>query len=137
MAALTADSLHAGVVGILRAIPNITVYDGNVDDKPPADQYGFVLPYLVVWASPGLAPAHPLSAGASFGMDWSVQITCAGGSQERVLQGLALARTALDCARPASGSGPLIEQPGSPMLLDRDVIPPRFFAALRYRCYTA
>lgn len=137
--AVTAAGLHSGVLSALRGIPNVTVYDGDVDGAPPAEYPGGpVLPYLVLWSGAGTRPVHALSADAGPELDWRCQVTAAAGVQEWAVQAAGLARTALDCVRPVQGSGALIEQTGTPgVILDRDVKPARFFVPLKFRCYTA
>jgi hypothetical protein len=133
-------ALHAGVLEALNAVPHITGYDGNVPANPPADTDGYVLPYWVLWPSPGIHPAEALSPGCATGpeLDWLLQVTCVGGDSIRCLQAVTLVRGALTGLTPATGAGYLRQEPvNTPMQIDRDVTPPRHFLPLFFRCLTA
>lgn len=129
--------LHAGVVAHLRTLGNLSVYDGEVPDAPPADPgTGHVYPYVVVWPSAGWTPAEARTVdGDGHGaLEWPVQVTVAAGEPGWCLEAVHAVRAALDGLEPAVGAGPLREEPGGPTVRpDRDATPVRFFVPLLFR----
>lgn len=128
-------TIHTLALAALDAIPHVTVYDGDVPDKPPADTAGRVLPYLVVWATPAthLMDAENLAATATTGLTADLSVTCVGGTPARVLQVAHLARTAL-LGVSLTGCGPASElTTPRPVQLDRGVTPARFYTVLIFR----
>ncbi len=128
-------TVHSATITALDAIPHVTVYDGDVPDKPPADSAGRVLPYLVVWASLGrhLSDSENLAATATTALSADLTVTCAGGTPARVLQIAHLARSAL-LGVALTGCGPASElTTPRPVQIDRDVTPPRFYTVLMFR----
>lgn len=117
--------------------PALEVYDGDVPSTPPADGGG-VLPYAVLWVSPG----RPIDGflGVEQSRDWTFQVTCAGGNATRALGAVdrvigALHGQRLLLAPPRlSGRVHLDADPG-PMRLDRDVTPPRAYVPLLFRVH--
>lgn len=132
--------LHTDALAALKTIPHIVTYDGDVADNPPADDRDYVLPYLVLWPSPGHHPAEARSPGCVYGpeLDWLMQVTAAGGTITRALQAAHLARQKLAGLLVGNGAGQLLEEQFDiPMQIDRDVTPPRYFVPLFFRTLTA
>ena len=128
-------SVHTAAYTALDAIAHVTVYDGDVPEKPPADTAGRVLPYLVLWANPGrhLPDSENLASSASTALSADLTITCAGGTQARVLQVAHLARNAL-LGVVLTGCGPASELTAPrPVQIDRNVTPARFYTVLTFR----
>lgn len=133
--------LHRAVVTRLELTPWWTVYEGNVPETPPSDDYGYVLPYVVVWPGAGLRPVgarelHGLTTGNE--LDWAVQITVVGGDVDRCLSAAGGVRAALYGWAPAPGTSRLDEQQPSAteIRVDSDVTPPRLYLPLRFACTT-
>lgn len=132
------DALHAALLALLEAIPNVTAYDGNVPPSPPAaDGSREVLPYVVLWGSAGTWPeaeAAALSQTSGPELDWPVQLTVAAGRQVWVLRAAAAVRAAVLGVELVPGASPLREPPGAvPVQFDdRNVTPGRFFLPLSF-----
>jgi hypothetical protein len=134
--------LHAAVKAALKAAahtpdgePSITVYDGEVNAKPPTDSGGVrVLPYWVLWGGAG-RPARERSVIArELGGDaWSVSITTAAGTPVWVLGAVDVLRAAMaELVLP--GGGQLSEEVEGPrsVLRDPDIATPRFYLPLTF-----
>lgn len=126
--------LHAVVLAVLRGIPHMAVYDGDVPDAPPADPGGLVWPYLVLWPGAGWVDptASTLDGTANGALAWEARITAAGGTPTRALQAAHAARQVVAGLIPAPGAAPLTEQPGPGVLRDDDVTPARWYAPLTF-----
>lgn len=132
-------TLHAATIALLEAIPNITVFDGAVEDNPPAVADGRVLPYAVLWPAVGYRPAESrsLETVATVDLRWSARVTVAAGSVAWLLQAVAVVRAALDGQVLGAFSGPLEEDAVEQIVLeDRDVRPFRFYVPLSFSCTT-
>lgn len=133
----TPEVLHAAVLTRLRAVPNLTVYDGSVPTTPPADASGRTYPYVVVWPSAGYRPneiTDSIAGCPDETLEWPVQVTVAGGDPTWVLQAATRARRALAGAFLTPQTGRLREEPGAPPIsVDPDVKPARFFLPLLFR----
>jgi hypothetical protein len=133
--------LYAAALVRLQAIEHVTTYEGTVPEQPPADEFGYVYPYLVLFPTPGYYPydmAASLAASSGPELDWLVQVTCVGGTQARCLQAADAARGALVGQELLPFAGPLVEQQINiyPQV-DRAVKPPRIFLPLQLRCMTS
>ncbi len=130
--------LHAALLDRLAAIPNVTVYDADVPEAPPADpDDGRVYPYAVAWGSGGFTPdqARALDGDAYGGLDWTARVTVAAGDPGWCLQAVHRVRAVLDGHVLTATAGPLIEEPGDPGLLrDPDTTPVRWYVPLVFRC---
>ena len=133
----TPEALHTAVLVRLRAVPNLTVYDGSVPTTPPADASGRTYPYVVVWPSAGYRPneiADSIAGTPDETLEWPVQVTVAGGDPTWVLQAATRARRALAGVFLTPQTGRLREEPGAPLIsVDPDVKPARFFLPLLFR----
>ena len=133
----TPEVLHTAVLVRLRAVPNLTAYDGVVPTTPPADASGRTYPYVVVWPSAGYRPneiADDLAGTPDETLEWPVQVTVAGGDPTWVLQAATRARRALAGVFLTPQTGRLREEPGAPPIsVDPDVKPARFFLPLLFR----
>ena len=132
-------ALHNAALALLQDIPHVTVYDGEVSDKPPADSNGRVYPYVVLWASPGFRPvdSRSLEAGTTSDLRWRANVTVAAGVAGWVLQAASAVRGALDGQVLVPFSSPL-EEDGTAfnVLEDRDVLPHRMFLPMSFVCTT-
>lgn len=130
-------AVHQAVIARLREIPNVTVFDGDVPTKPPADSNGHVLPYLVVWGTGTDRAGAVLTGAAPDVLVPTVTVTAAGGTVARCLQAGELAHQKLSGWRPLPTSGPFAPIAGTPdVQTDRDVTPARMFQPHLYRCTT-
>jgi hypothetical protein len=137
---VTATELTTAAETLLNTT-HLGVYVGDVPTKPPAHTDGRVLPYAVIWATPGFMPDYSRSIGGDDGIDsgleWPVQVTVAAGDPAWCLTAAVAARRALAGAVLVAGCSALREDATtSPILRDPDVDPPRWFTPLLYRCVT-
>lgn len=125
---------------VIDAIANLNTYDGDFVDaagKPvevPLDADKRVHAYAVYYPSVGWAHAL-LNGGETDSLDWSFQVTCAGGDRTRALWAADQVRTALSGQRvTVGGQGLLIVETGDPGPLRRDdkVSPVRFYTPLQF-----
>jgi hypothetical protein len=129
--------LRAAVLTALTGVTSITVYDGDVDDQPPADSQGRVYPYVVLWPEIGFIPAeHQPLASASTGLIWDARVTVAAGTPAWLNGAAPLVRATLAGLRPAPGAAPLVEEPTTGADVDRDTAPPRWYAPMLFRTLT-
>jgi hypothetical protein len=131
--------LTDAVLVLLRTLPDVTVYDGEVDPEPPVidDGTNRILPYAVVYATPGQPRIEELSLVAPTDLDWTVQVTVAGGYQPDTLQAihrvrLLLEGRAMTVAGTSCGMLAQVNNPG-PITRDDDIQPPRFYSPLAYQ----
>lgn len=137
-----ADALRAWLVA---GLSGVTVYDGEVDPRPPViqknghpDQSGRVAPYVVVYPSPGTPSDEADVADTYVDLVWTVQLTLAAGYSADLLnlidrvdflvyrwsptfEGLATGRL-----RPPPGFDP------GPIRRDDARTPPRSWVPLQY-----
>lgn len=125
---------------MIDAVQNVNTYDGDFVDNdgkplpPPLDDDGRVHAYAVYYPSPGWAHAL-LAGGETDSLDWSFQVTCAGGDRTRALWCADKLRTALSGKRiTVNGQGLLIVETGNPGPIRRDdkVSPVRFYTPLQF-----
>lgn len=85
---------------LIDAVANVNTYDGDFVDadgkpvSPPLDDDKRVHAYAVYYPSPGWAHAL-LACGGTDSLDWSFQVTCAGGDRTRALWCIEQIRNAL------------------------------------------
>lgn len=114
------------------------IYLGEPVGKVAADGDGYASKYLAVFPSPGTPSLEQDMARTGIDLDWLVQITCAGGWVEDVLEEIADVHAALyrwEPTVPGLSCGPLEPPPGfdpGSVRYDRDVVPHRPFIALQY-----
>lgn len=133
MTAVDVADLADPVWDRLDAIANVNAFDGEVD-APPLDGDGRVHAYAVYYPGPGWAHAL-LACGGTDSLDWSFQVTCAGGDRTRVLWCIQQVRGALSGSRISVGGQQLtISETGDPgpIRRDDDVSPPRFYVPLQF-----
>lgn len=104
MTAVPVEQLADPVWALLDAVTNVNTFDGDFIDadgapvnmtKPPyVDPDGRVHAYAVYYPGPGWAHAL-LGCGGTDSLDWSFQVTCAGGDRTRALWCVSKVRTAL------------------------------------------
>lgn len=125
---------------VLEAISNLNAYDGEiVDDNgapidPPLDDDKRVHAYAVYYPGGGFAHAQ-LACGGTDSLDWTFQITCAGGDRTRALWSVNKVRAALSGQRvTVNGQDLLIREQGDPGFVRRDaqVQPTRFYLPLTF-----
>ncbi len=134
--------LHDAALALLREVPGITVYDGDVDDRPPAFKDGRVKPYAVLWSTPGSFPdeaASTLCDTDTGELAWSARVTVASGHPRWTLEASGDVRRKLSKARLLPASGLLREPLGYEPVIekDRDVKPLRWFAPLVFYTMSA
>lgn len=137
-----ATDLHAATLALLETIPGITVYDGDVPDKPPAFNNGKVKPYAVLWPTPGSFPeaeAGTLCDTDSGELRWGCRVTVASGDTNWTLEAAEDVRQKLSRARPLPASGLLREPEGYEPTIqkDPDVKPVRWFTPLIFYTMSA
>lgn len=127
--------LHDAALQRLHAAAGrVTIYDSDVPTNPPVDGQRFVLPYVVLWASPA-SPTQRSIATTPNGWRWTVQATCAGGAPDRAIHACRVARHALEGAVLLPGVGKLMEVPnGQPFRRDTTTTPPRWYVPLQFTC---
>lgn len=108
--------------------------------KSPTDQR--VKPYYVLYPSPGTPGGDEDLAATTEALDWIFQITVAGGDIDDVLALADRIHGALHRWTPTVGGGVLTGPVGvpsgynpGPVLLDRDVSPPRHFTPLQFHLH--
>ena len=131
----TPASLHTQVLTLLHAT-TVTAYDGDVPDRPPADQSGRVYPYAVLWPGGGGNPADPALARHHGALTWEAQVTVAAGTPTWCIQAVDVVRAALRGVWLTTGASPLLDEtPASQTLLrSEDTQPPRWYLPLRFVC---
>lgn len=83
--------LSAAVMGLLQANENLTVYRSFVDPKPPVDDDGVVLGYVVFHPGIGNDLSNNLAVVPGQ-LLWSFQLTCVGGDADYVTWAVDAAR---------------------------------------------
>lgn len=133
----TPGELHTATLALLRAIPNMTVFDGDVPTTLPRDGAGRVYPYTVLWPSAGFRPndiADDLAGTPDETLEWPVQVTVASGDVMWTLGAVRVVRAALAGAWLTPRTGRLREEPAAPSITrDTDVTPARFYVPLLFR----
>jgi len=136
------------VLELLRAIPTLNVFDGNVNEADPdlaapfLDADGGVHIYAVLWASAGNPTGYRLCATPDT-KAWPFQVTAAGGDQTRALRAADLVYAALVSRRLSLPDGrastPIRTVLGDqgPARLDRTVKPTRHWVPLLFSCRLA
>lgn len=148
-ASISRRALSAAVEARLRSIPRLAVvYVGTVTGDVPVqttsgrpDPGGIVATYAVLYPGAG----RPTTDGedlaeTSEDLDWSCQVTVAGGTSDNVLAGVDAVHGALHRWRPPSVDGlnttglvpPEGYDPG-PVRLSPGITPARFYLPLQYR----
>lgn len=126
------EARTAAVIARLGSVEGLDVFDGEPTARNDSD--GRAHPYAAVYPSPGWAdPAEGPLAGDPDLLDWTFQVTAAGGDQARCRRAAVrvlgvLVGWQLD---PASGPVRLGYDPG-PIQVDRDVAPSRCFLPLMF-----
>jgi hypothetical protein len=137
----TPTELHDALLILLRTIGTVTVFDGDVPDKPTADTSGRVYPYVVVWATPGYYPsddADTVCAQPGGELTWPVQLTVAAGTPAWCLEAAGTVRAKIAGALLVPAAGPLREDNSAvPVVKDTGTAPPRWYVPLLYRTQTA
>jgi hypothetical protein len=128
------------VWALQQAITNVNHYRGNVASNPPLDPDGKVHAYAVLYAGAGRAFGGRMVA-APGQTDWTFQVTCVGGDDNRALWCVDKIRAALTGA-PLAVSGTSagrireLTNPG-PVRRDDDVSPPRYYLPLLFGVHVA
>lgn len=144
MTAVDVSALADPVWALLDGLSGVNAFDGEFVDAtgqpvdmsmtPYADDDGRVHAYAVYFPSSGWAHAL-LACGGTDSLDWSFQITCAGGDRTRALWCVSKVRGVLSGARvTVGGQGLLIREIGDPGPIRRDdkVSPTRFYLPLLF-----
>lgn len=123
---------HAeAILSLLRSIPNVTVYDGIVPDRP-------ALPYVVAWITP---PRHESDrmTGDQLNADNVFQTTASGLTPESVRIVVGNLHRALVDARVAvegRNSQRIKHLTSQPIRPDEDVSPPLFYGVDQWSLFT-
>jgi hypothetical protein len=131
--------LYAGIRAPLTALPGVSVFDGQVPAKVPADSAGFVLPYVAIYAGAGndLEAERDSTGLVDTGvLDMPFQTTCVGASALTCLAVARDVRRAL--ANHPVGAG-FIKPAGFDTQVpipDNQVTPARFYLPLQWRLTT-
>lgn len=137
---VSARLLADEVWDLLRTVTNVNHFRGEVASAPPLDPDGRVHAYDVFYPGAGWRASNRLGAGLNR-LEWTFQVTCVGGDDNRCLwcvdkvrAMLTGARIQLDGARPGR-----IRELGDrgPVIRDDDVNPPRYFLPLDFGVYVA
>jgi hypothetical protein len=127
------------VLALITPIANLTIYDAEVPDTPPAYPDGKVKAYAVLYGGAGQRLTSSLE-GSSVDMDWPFQVTCAAGLVNDCLWAVDKVCAALVDVRPvvAGRSTWRISQDMDvgPVQRDEDVHPVRFYVPLMFRLYS-
>lgn len=136
------EQLADPVWTLLDALGHVNTFDGDFVDAtgapvdmtktPYADDDGRVHAYAVYYPGPGWAHAL-LSCGGVDSLDWTFQVTCAGGDRARALWCVSQVRGALTGATVSVGGQELqIREVGNPGQGRRDdgVQPSRYYLPL-------
>lgn len=133
----TPDELHAATLALIKTIPGMTVFDGDVPTTLLRDGAGRVYPYVVLWPSAGYRPneiADDLAGTPDGTLEWPFQVTVASGDVMWTLGAVRVVRAKLAGAWLTPRTGRLREDPGAPNIArDPDVTPARFFVPLLFR----
>lgn len=133
-------ALAAAVKARLETLAGVTVYDGEVPSRPPVipDGTGRVMPYVVIYPSPGRPHDDADLGECNDDLDWTVQVTCAAGHVRDLLDLVDRVHSLLHRWAPVVDGvnvGRLQWPRGydaGPSRRDEDVDPPRHFLPLLY-----
>jgi hypothetical protein len=120
------------VLGLLNAVPNLDVFDGEPDANMDSD--GKAHPYAAFYPSPGHIPLdEERMAGVGGPLVWSFQVTAAGGDPIRGRRAVTRVIDALQHNRLVPGQGRirLSYDPGN-LIVDRGVSPVRWYCPLMF-----
>ncbi len=123
------------LLALLRLIPNVGVYDGEVPATPPLDQDKRVKGYAVFYSGSGI-PRVPALNGRSVDLGWQFTVVAVGGDQQRCLWVRDRIVAALVDVTPTvegrvAGRICLDHEVGPPRRFD-DPMPPRFSLPLLF-----
>lgn len=132
---MNVDELAEAVIAQLQTAEHLDVFDGVVTAVPDGD--GKARPYAAAYFGPGRLYALALCDTQDV-LDWSFQVTAAGGDPTRARRAAQRVRDSLSGARlRVSGAEVFITedpdyQPG-PAREDRDQKPSRWFTPMQFR----
>ena len=138
----TTVSAAAAILGRLQAVPQLTVYDGEVPTTPLKDAPGKVRPYAVLYMGAGRVPRSDRLAYAAANRDLGItfQVTCAAGTRAGASWAVDKTRTALTGQRLSDGANETrLKETTESQALKRDPEIPsdiRWYAPLLYRFET-
>lgn len=89
-------------LALLKAIPNLNVFDTEKPSTPPLDPDGRVHPYAVFFPGGGHAFGDRLNQDTATDMSWTCRILIVGGDKTRALWALDKIRAKLTGARPTA-----------------------------------
>jgi hypothetical protein len=89
---------------LLKAIPDLNVFDTELPKNPPLDPDKRVHPYAVFFPGGGHAFGDRLNKDAPTNTSWTCRILIVGGDKTRALWALDAIRAALTGARPTGGA---------------------------------
>jgi hypothetical protein len=123
------------VLALLRAVPNLNVFDAELPTDPPLDPDGRVHPYAVFFPGGGNAFGDRINQDLATDMSWSCRVLFVGGDRTRALWALDKVRAALTGKRPTGGARlkEVLDQVETRVELD--ITPPRTSGAILYRLH--
>lgn len=154
MTVITAQTARLALSDALDArldtLPGLTVYPGEVPDKPPLIQAGRhpdpahrVAPYAVTYPGPGAPDINPSLAALPADFLWDARVTFAAGYKADLMHTLDRAIPLLQLWSPTITGlvcGHMRPPEGTrlgPILRDDDVTPPRFYAVTAWELHVA
>lgn len=130
--------LHTALLDLLRGMPTVSVYEGDVPTSPPADAAGRVYPYVVLWPTAGHPPLErPLAGDSGTALEWAPQLTVAAGTTGWLLAAVKVVRDTVEGAALTPWSV-LREDPTVTVTVqkDPDTSPVRWFLPLFFHTLT-
>ncbi|HEY3559660.1 MAG TPA: hypothetical protein VGL05_19460 [Kribbella sp.] len=123
------------VLSMLRAIPNLNVFDGELPNDPPLDGDGRAHPYCVFFGGGGRAFGDRLNKSTPTDVVWTCRILIVGGDATRARWTLDEIRKALTGKRPTD-DGHLIEALDDVIFrTETNVVPSRTSGLIMYRLH--
>lgn len=120
---------------------NVTVYNGEVPDRPPTiGTTGRVKPYVVCYGGIGMAHHGRRQIPRPWVLGWTIQVTCVGGylpDAQHVAMTVRDLLTGWAPEVPDAVPARLVEVFSAPVIRDPDTDPPRFFTTPQWRLATA
>lgn len=126
-----ADATYA----LLKAIPDLNVFDTELPENPPLDPDRRVHPYAVFFPGGGNAFSDRLNKDTATDVAWNCRILFVGGDKTRALWALDRIRAALTGARPTGGARLKEVLDDVTIRTETNVVPSRTSGAILYRLH--
>jgi hypothetical protein len=130
----TITPVAAATLALLRAVPNLNVFEAELPGNPPLDPDGRVHPYAVFFPGGGRAFGDRLN-DIPTDLRWDFRVLFVGGDGDRALWALDKIRAALTGKRPTGGARlkELLDEVN--IRVETDVVPSRTSGAILYRLH--